>query len=87
MAEAKAKRMHRATYAADKRNGGYNVRVAGPYATNFGGREVPVTLKDGTEKVEKLEFVIWSGKDRETGEKVALYTFQHKPRADEQVDF
>lgn len=73
-------RKHRATYARDKYTGGYNIRVAGPYAEKFAGKEVPVTLKSGEEHTEKLLKLIWSGIDNETGEKVALYNFESKPR-------
>ena len=57
------KRKHRATYAADKRQGGYLIRVAGPDSDRFVDREVPVTLKNGTEHNEKLTRLIWSGAD------------------------
>jgi len=75
MAATKKDRQHRATFATDKRNGGYLIRVAGPYANRFNGRDVPVTRKDGSETTVTLERVIWAGKDRESGEPVALYTF------------
>ena len=45
MAEA-PKRSHKATYARDKRKGGYLIRVIGPNAAAFAGREVPVIRKD-----------------------------------------
>lgn len=86
MAEA-TKPRHRATYATDKRNGGYNIRVAGPDANMFAGRDVPVTMKDGTTHTERLERVVWSGKDNETGENVALYKFLAKPKEVEEVKF
>lgn len=76
----KPKRAHRATYATDKRKGGYLIRVAGPHANAFAGREVPVTTKSGDEHNEKLERLIWSGVDQESGENVALYAFESKPR-------
>lgn len=71
---------HRATYATDKRSGGYLVRVAGPYPEKFVGREVPVTLKSGEQHPEKLIRLIWTGTDAETGDKVALYKFESRPR-------
>lgn len=74
-------RKHRATYATDKRKGGYLVRVAGPQSNMFIGREVPVTMKDGSEHNEKLTKLVWSGKDNDTGEPVSLYHFEAKPRA------
>jgi len=81
-------RTHRATYATDKRQGGYLVRVAGPHSNGFVGREVPVTLKDGSEQTETLERLIWTGKDKETGEPVSLYKFKAKPRAaQEEIEF
>lgn len=74
-------RLHRATYARDKRNpGGYLVRVIGPTAAAFEGREVPVTRKDDSESVEKLLSPVWAGTDEETGRPVALYRFEAKPR-------
>ena len=74
------KRAHKATYATDKRNGGYLIRVQGPYSEVFAGREVPVTTKSGDEHTEKLTRLIWSGNDTESGQKVALYKFESKPR-------
>lgn len=73
-------RKHRATYATDKRAGGYLVRVVGPNAEVFTGREVPVTTRANTEHVEKLTRLVWTGADKETGEKVALYRFESRPR-------
>ena len=81
-----AKRLHKATYATDKRKGGYLVRVQGPTAERFAGREVPVTLKDGTEHPEKLLRLIWSGIDSESGERVALYAFESRPREEKADD-
>lgn len=78
--EPKKKRAHKATFATDKRKGGYLVRIAGPHAAEFVGRDVPVTLKNGEENSEKLLKLVWSGKDQESGENVALYTFEAKPR-------
>jgi hypothetical protein len=75
-----SKRLHRATYATDKRNGGYLIRIAGPYPEMFAGREVPVTTKDGQEHLEKLVRLIWTGNDKETNDRVALYKFESKPR-------
>ncbi len=75
------KRKHKATYATDKRQGGYLVRVSGPNSNAFVGRDVPVTTKAGEEHTEKLERLIWSGKDKETGEPVTLYKFAARPKA------
>ncbi len=75
-----AGRAHRATYATDKRKGGYLIRVVGPNAARFKGRVVPVTLKDGKEGKETLSKLLWSGLDLTSGETVALYEFLAKPR-------
>jgi hypothetical protein len=83
--KAASKRLHKATYASNKREGGYLIRVQGPTAGAFASREVPVTRRDGTESTEKLTSLIWTGIDDETGEKVALYHFEARPR-DEVVD-
>lgn len=82
--ETTAKRAHKATYAKDKRKGGYLIRVEGPNAGSFAGREVPVTMKDNSEHTEKLTGIIWVGKDNESGKPVALYSFEAKPK--EKVD-
>lgn len=86
-APAKEERKHRATYARDNKNGGYLIRVAGPYPEKFAGREVPVVLKSGKEHAEKLGKLIWTGADADAG-RVALYTFEAKPRdTQEEVAF
>ena len=79
------KRLHRATYARDKKKGGYLVRVAGPNAEVFAGRTVPVTMLDNSEHDEKLVRLIWTGVDTgeyggKAGEPIALYTFESHPR-------
>jgi len=81
------KRLHRATYSTDKRNGGYLVRIAGPYPEKWAGKDVPVTTKAGGEHEERLSRLIWVGTDRDTGEKVALYKFESKPREAEELAF
>lgn len=78
------KRLHKATYSTDKKNGGYIVRVEGPTSNAFVNREVPVTTKDGSEHTEKLTKIIWTGIDKESGKPVTLYKFESKPR--EKVD-
>ena len=84
--EEKPTRLHKATYARDKKKGGYLVRVIGPHATMFAGREVPVTRRDDTETMEKLDGLIWSGIDTGTedqpgtGKPVALYSFVPHPK-------
>ena len=80
------KRAHKATYASDKRNGGYLIRVVGPHADAFTGREVPVTTANGAEHIEKLTRLVWKGMDvgneriTGTGLPLALYRFEAKPR-------
>lgn len=91
----KAERLHKATYASDKRSGGYNVRVVGPQATRFAGREVPVTTVKGDEHMEKLIKLLWSGVDTGTEKlqgtnlPVALYSFLSRPKdiADDEIPF
>lgn len=80
-------RAHKATYATDKRNGGYLIRVEGPHAAAFVGRDVPVSTKAGAEHTEKLTRLIWSGTDTQSGKPVALYKFEAKPRETETVTF
>lgn len=75
-----SERLHKATYARDKRKGGYLIRVAGPYPEMFAGRDVPVTTRSGDEHTEKLIALIWTGVDEENGGNVALYSFESKPR-------
>jgi hypothetical protein len=79
---------HKATYARDKKKGGYLVRVSGPYPEKFAGRDVPVQMLDGTTHVEKLLKLIWTGIDTgeyggKAGESVTLYTFESRPREPE----
>lgn len=74
------KRQHKATYARDKVKGGYLIRVQGPRAAEFAGREVPVVRKDDSETVEKLTNMIWSGVDEESKSPVALYAFEARPK-------
>ena len=89
----KPKRQHKATYSRDKRKGGYLVRVVGPHATEFVGREVPVSRNDGTEGTEKLTRLITSGIDdgqivaADKGKTYALYAFEAKPRGEEVAEF
>lgn len=78
--KAREGRLHYACYASDKRNGGWNVRVSGPAANTFAGKSVPVEQKNGSENVEELDRLLWSGPDQETGELVGLYSFKPKPR-------
>lgn len=84
---AKPARQHRATYARDKKKGGYLVRVSGPHANAFAGRKVPVSTLRGEEHEEELDALIWSGIDTgeyggTPGEPIALYSFKPSPRDD-----
>lgn len=87
------KRTHKATYSRDKKKGGYLIRVVGPHAAEFIGREVPVTRNDGTESPEKLTRLIHSGVDdggviaADKGKNYALYQFEPKPREEDVIDF
>lgn len=77
-------KLHKATYATDKKNPGqYLIRVQGPTAAVFAGREVPVERKDGEVHTETLGRCIWAGIDNESQQPVALYKFESKPREDE----
>jgi hypothetical protein len=53
----------------------------------FAGRVVPVTMKNDDEHDEELERLIWSGKDQESGENVALYKFKPRPREETETEF
>lgn len=77
---ADKKPSHKATYSSDKKKGGYLVRVAGPNASKFVGREVPVERMDGSTSTEKLTKLVWAGVDQENGGNVALYGFEARPR-------
>lgn len=84
---AAGKRLHKATYARDKRNpGGYLIRVQGPTAAKFTGRVVPITRKDDSESLEELTDCVWAGIDDESGKPVALYHFVQKPREADTAD-
>lgn len=77
-------RAHRATYARDRKKGGYLIRVSGPTAGQFAGREVPVDTLRGTEHMEKLLSLLWTGAESGDyggipGTPVALYSFEAKP--------
>lgn len=78
---------HRATYAKDKKKGGYLVRVIGPHAARFAGREVPVFVQGNDQpQPEKLKALLWSGVDAgefnkaDAGKPVALYSFEPRPK-------
>lgn len=80
-------RRHKATYATDKRNGGYLIRVEGPECNRFTGKEVPVTMRNGDEHSEKLTSLVWVGVDKESGKAVALYRFEPRPRETQEITF
>lgn len=88
-----AKRAHKATWATDKVNGGYLVRIIGPHANKFGGKIVPVVRADDSESEEELGRVVWSGVDTGTAERpgtnkpVALYTCVQKPKIQDDIEF
>ena len=73
------RRLHKATWSTDKRKGGYLIRVIGPNANRFAGRDVPVTRRDDSESIEHLEALIWTGTDKDTGAPVALYKVTPRP--------
>jgi hypothetical protein len=84
---AKKERRHKATYATDKRKGGYLIRVEGPESNAFGGREVPVSTRDGVEHMERLTKLVWTGLDGESGKAVTLYNFESRPREEVLAEF
>ena len=78
---------HKATYARDKRLGGYIIRVEGPHASKFADREVTVTRRNGSENTEQLTDLIWSGTDEDSGQSIALYYFEPSAKEPEDVEF
>jgi len=80
-------RAHKATYARDKKKGGWLIRVAGPHAHRFAGRAVPVTMFSGDEHTEMLTTLIWAGADDKTGQPVSLYAFEPRPKEEEKLEF
>lgn len=77
----RGERLHKATYARDKRNPGkYLVRVEGPTAAAFAGRVVPVERMDNSESLEKLTVAVWAGVDDKSQKPVALYHFEQRER-------
>lgn len=79
---APQQRRHKATYATDKRKGGYIVRVEGPECEKFAGRIVPVTMRSGDEHEEQLNRLLWSGINDSDGKPVALYSFVSRPKVE-----
>lgn len=92
MPEKAPARKHTASYSRDRKKGGYLIRVVGEYPDQFAGREVPVTLKNGSEHPETLDSLVWTGPEKdvetgeETGRRVALYKFTPKPRDIDQTE-
>lgn len=85
-------RRHRATFATDRKKGGYIVRVAGPDCDRFAGKVVPVTTKSGREDMHELDRLLWTGTDDSEDcpaqyKKVSLYSFKPKPREEDDVTF
>ena len=78
---------HKATYASDKRLGGYLIRVVGPDADKFIDYTVPVTTRNGDVHNEKLTRLVWAGVDIDSGSRVALYHFESKPRETSSLEF
>ena len=91
--ENSTQRMHKATYARDKKKGGYLIRIIGPNAADFAGRKVPVTRMDNSEHEETLDALIWVGIDEGTekfagtGKPCALYSFVPHPRDEKEAEF
>lgn len=88
-------RLHRAAYTRDKKNPGqWLVRVSGPHAKEFEGREVPVTVNGGGEQIETLARGVFAGIDdgkinpADKGQNYCLYQIVPKPKATPQeVEF
>lgn len=81
-------RAHKATYARDKRQGGYLVRITGPRAKEFRvGQYVPVTRMDGSENMEQLNGLVWQGTDEDTSAPCALYQMTKRARAVDAIEF
>lgn len=79
-------RVHRATFATDNIEGGYMVRIEGPNAEKFARRKVPVTRFNGEETEIELKSLTWTGPDKETGKKVALYKIIKNKRPAKDTD-
>lgn len=92
MSETKKTR-HSATFTNDKRNGGYLIRVVGPDAKMFAGREVPVTTLGGKTEMHKLTKLKFSGVDdgkynaANAGQPYAVYAFEPRPFEQNEVEF
>jgi hypothetical protein len=81
-------RTHKATWAKDKYERGYNIRVIGANAWKMGNRWLPVTRMDESESMEFAMERIWKGVDDDTGKPVALFAAYRKPRqAEDDIPF
>lgn len=57
------------------------VRVVGPHALKFSGRDIPVATKNGVEHEEKMGRLLGDFTDQDTGQPVGIYEFIAKPKA------
>ena len=80
-------RKHKATFAKDKYERGYNVRIVGPRAAEFSQKWVPVTRMDGGESMEFCLERLWKGMDDDTKQPVALFSLYKKPRDQDEIPF
>ncbi len=87
-------RQHKATYARDKKNpGSFLVRITGPHAKEFEGREVPVMKNGGGEQLETLSRAVFSGTDEgkitpaDKGQTYCLYEMVRHPKEYVQPEF
>ena len=60
--------MNNATYT-QLRNGSWGIRVAGTAGV---GQTITVTKKDGSNKTETVQKVLWTGRDSKSGQTVSL---------------
>lgn len=92
MTKEAAERQHVATFSFNQRAQQYNVRVVGPHADKFAGREIPVSRLNKPDSIEKLTRMLKSGIDEgkvvpeNKGKMYALYSFVQKPRAVEEEE-
>ena len=80
-------RRHKATFAKDKYERGYNIRVEGPRAHEFAQKWVPVTRIDGSETMEFCLERLWKGTSDDSGQPVALFSLYKKPRDADEIPF
>lgn len=80
-----AGRLHTASYTRIKdQHFKWFIRVVGPSAEKFSGRDIPVSTKKGEEHPETLAKMIWNGEDKITKANVAIYEFVAKPRVEDE---